>query len=64
MDLANTQLLQSGAYFEFGRDHMLELLQSRRLVRKIETAASEFYSKVLLHTNDATPRNDALSQSR
>jgi multidrug resistance protein MdtO len=54
MDLANTQLLQSGAYFEFGRDHMRELIQSRRLLRKIETAASEFYSEALLHTNDAT----------
>jgi multidrug resistance protein MdtO len=59
MDLANTQLLQSGAYFEFGRDHMRELIQSRRLVRKIETAASEFYSEALLHTSDATPPNHA-----
>ncbi|MGD0649283.1 MAG: FUSC family protein [Acidobacteriaceae bacterium] len=59
MDLANTQLLESGAYFEFGRDQLRELIQSRRLVRKIETAASEFYSEALRHTNDATPRNDA-----
>ena len=57
IDLANTQILESGAYFEFGRDHMRELIQSRRLVRKIETAASEFYSEALLHTNDATLRN-------
>jgi multidrug resistance protein MdtO len=63
MDLANTQLLQSGAYFEFGRDHIRELIQSRRLIRKIETAASEFYSEALLHTNDATSRVDATSHN-
>jgi multidrug resistance protein MdtO len=64
MDLANTQLLESGAYFEFGRDHARELVQSRRLVRKIETAASEFYSEALLHTNDAASRNDATARNQ
>jgi multidrug resistance protein MdtO len=54
MDLANTQLLESGAYFDFGRDHLRELLQSRRLVRKIETAASEFYSEALRQRHNAT----------
>jgi multidrug resistance protein MdtO len=63
MDLANTQLLESGAYFEFGRDHTRELIQTRRLVRKIETAASEFYSEALLHTNDATAHNDATARN-
>jgi multidrug resistance protein MdtO len=54
MDLANTQVLESGAYFDFGRDHLRELLQTRRLVRKIEMAASEFYSEALRQGHNAT----------
>jgi multidrug resistance protein MdtO len=54
MDLANTQMLESGAYFDFGRDHLRELLESRRLVRKIESAASEFYSEALRQRHNAT----------
>ncbi len=61
-DLANTQLLQSGAYFEFGRDHMRELIQSRRLVRKIEMAASAFYTEALLRTTRAAPLSTAPRQ--
>jgi multidrug resistance protein MdtO len=47
LDLASMQQLESGAYFDFGRDHMRELAHSRRLIRKIETAASEFYAEAL-----------------
>jgi multidrug resistance protein MdtO len=47
-DLASVPLLESGAYFDFGPGHTRELAQSRRIIRKIETAASAFY------TDDAT----------
>jgi multidrug resistance protein MdtO len=46
-DLASMQLLESGAYFDFGSGHVRELAQSRRLIQKIETAASEFYTEAL-----------------
>jgi multidrug resistance protein MdtO len=46
-DLASMQLLESGAYFDFGPGHARELAQSRRLIRMIETAASEFYTEAL-----------------
>jgi multidrug resistance protein MdtO len=49
LDLASMQLLESGAYFDFGRGYKRELVQTRRLVRKIETAASEFYTEALSH---------------
>jgi multidrug resistance protein MdtO len=47
LDLASMQQLESAAYFDFGRGHLRELAQSRTLVRKIEAAASEFYSEAL-----------------
>jgi multidrug resistance protein MdtO len=46
-DLASMQLLEAGAYFDFGPGHARELAQSRRLIRKIENAASEFYTEAL-----------------
>jgi multidrug resistance protein MdtO len=54
LDLASMQLLESGAYFDFGRGYKRELVQSRRLVRNIETAASEFYTEALRQDNDST----------
>jgi multidrug resistance protein MdtO len=47
LDLASMQQLESAAYFDFGRGHLRELAQSRKLVRKIEAAASEFYTEAL-----------------
>jgi multidrug resistance protein MdtO len=47
LDLASMQQLESAAYFDFGRGHLRELAQSRTLVRKIEAAASEFYTEAL-----------------
>jgi multidrug resistance protein MdtO len=47
LDLASMQQLESAAYFDFGRGHQRELAQSRTLVRKIEAAASEFYTEAL-----------------
>jgi multidrug resistance protein MdtO len=52
LDLATMQQLESGAYFDFGRGHVRELAQSRRLIRKIEAAASEFYTEALRRRND------------
>ena len=57
LDLASMQLLESGAYFDFGRGYKRELVQSRRLVRNIETAASEFYTEALRQDNDSTPQS-------
>jgi hypothetical protein len=54
LDLASMQLLESGAYFDFGKGYKRELVQSRRLVRNIETAASEFYTEALRQGNDST----------
>ena len=51
LDLASMQQLESAAYFDFGRGHIRELAQSRRLIRKIETAAAEFYTEAL-HQRD------------
>ena len=56
LDLATMQQLESGAYFDFGRGHVRELAQSRRLIRKIEVAASEFYTEALRQRNDALPQ--------
>jgi hypothetical protein len=53
LDLASMRLLESGTYFDFGRGHRRELVQSRRLVRKIETAASEFYTEALRQRDDS-----------
>jgi multidrug resistance protein MdtO len=53
-DLASMRLLESGAYFDFGRGHLRELAESRRLTQKIETAASEFYTEALRQRNDGT----------
>jgi multidrug resistance protein MdtO len=47
LDLASMQQLESAAFFDFGRGHLRELAQSRTLVRKIEAAASEFYTEAL-----------------
>jgi multidrug resistance protein MdtO len=55
LDLAFMQLLESAAYFDLGRGHMRELAQSRRLIRKIETAAAEFYTEALHQRNTRTP---------
>jgi multidrug resistance protein MdtO len=51
-DLASMRLLESGAYFDFGRGHLRELAESRRLTQKIETAASEFYTEALRQRSD------------
>jgi multidrug resistance protein MdtO len=56
-DLAAVQLLESGAYFDFGPDHARELAQSRRILRKIETAASEFYTEALRQQNPEVPKD-------
>jgi multidrug resistance protein MdtO len=56
-DLAAVQLLESGAYFDFGPGHVRELAQSRRIVRKIETAASEFYTEALRQQNPEVPKD-------
>jgi multidrug resistance protein MdtO len=56
LDLASMQQLESAAYFDFGRGHLRELANSRRLVRSIEAAASEFYTEALYHrSNEASP---------
>jgi multidrug resistance protein MdtO len=47
LDLASMQQLESAAYFDFGREQVRELARTRTLVRKIEAAASEFYSEAL-----------------
>jgi multidrug resistance protein MdtO len=47
LDLASMQQLESAAYFDFGPGHLRELAQSRTLVRKIEAAASDFYTAAL-----------------
>jgi multidrug resistance protein MdtO len=57
-DLAAVQLLESGAYFDFGPDHVRELAQTRRVVRKIETAASEFYTEALRQQNSPPMQGD------
>jgi multidrug resistance protein MdtO len=58
-DLATVPLLESGAYFDFGHGHVRELAQSRTIIRKIETAASEFYTEALRRHNDGVaPKND------
>jgi multidrug resistance protein MdtO len=53
-DLDTMQQLEASAYFDFGRGHIRELAQSRRLVRKIETAASEFYAEALRRRGNDT----------
>jgi multidrug resistance protein MdtO len=42
-ELMNVQQLEQAARFDVGRHHKRELARSRRLIRQIETAASEFY---------------------
>jgi multidrug resistance protein MdtO len=54
-DLASMNLLESGAYFDFGPGHTRELAQTRSIVRKIETAASEFYTEALRQRSDSQP---------
>ena len=56
-DLAAVQLLESGAYFDFGPGHVRELAQSRLIIRQIETAASEFYSEALRRQNPELRKN-------
>jgi multidrug resistance protein MdtO len=51
LDLATTQLLDSAAYFDFGRGHKRQLARSRRLIRQIESAAGDFYAEAL-HRNE------------
>ena len=51
-DLANVQLLESAAHFDFGRGHNRELARSRKLIRQIEFAASDFYADALRLRND------------
>jgi multidrug resistance protein MdtO len=58
-DLAAVPLLESGAYFDFGPGHARELAQSRRVIRRIETAASEFYTEALrLHNDGIAPKKE------
>jgi multidrug resistance protein MdtO len=57
LDLASMQQLEAAAYFDFGRGHLRELAQSRTLVRKIEAAASDFYTEALRQrSRHLTPR--------
>jgi multidrug resistance protein MdtO len=44
-ELANIQLLESAAYFDFGKGHKREVASSKRLIRQIEIAAAEFYDE-------------------
>jgi multidrug resistance protein MdtO len=46
-DLASMQLLASGIYFDVGPGQAREMAESRRMIRRIETAAAEFYSEAL-----------------
>jgi multidrug resistance protein MdtO len=57
-DLAAVQQLESGVYFDFGPDHARELAQSRRIISKIETAASEFYTEALRQENGSVLQKD------
>lgn len=60
LDLASMQQLESAAYFDFGRGHLRELAQSRTLIRKIEAAASGFYTEALRQrSRHLTPRPKA-----
>jgi multidrug resistance protein MdtO len=47
LDVVTTQQLETAARFDFGREHKRELAASRRLVRQIESAAADFYTKAL-----------------
>ncbi len=57
-DLASVQLLQSGAYFDFGPDQVRELAQTRRMIRQIETAAAAFYTEALQRQTDNVAQNE------
>jgi hypothetical protein len=46
-DLENVHRLESAVYFDFGGGRERELVVSRRLVRKIQASAAEFYAEVL-----------------
>jgi hypothetical protein len=48
-ELANLQMLETSAYFDFGRSHSRELAKCRKLSRRIETSAAEFYTEVHRH---------------
>lgn len=46
-DLENVHRLESAVCFDFGRGRERELVLSRRLIRKIQASAAEFYAEVL-----------------
>lgn len=54
MELASMQQLEAAARFEFGQDHKREMASCRRLVRKIEEAAADFYSTALRLSSGAS----------
>jgi len=45
-DLENVHRLESAVYFDFGRGQERELVLSRRLIRKIQASAADFYAEV------------------
>jgi multidrug resistance protein MdtO len=57
LELASMQQLESAAHFDFGPDHKREFAASRRLIRQIEEAASDFYSTALRMTNGTNPES-------
>jgi len=59
LDLATMQQLESGAYFDFGRGRMRELVQSRRLIREIEFSASRFYAEALRQRRNAADHTNS-----
>jgi len=46
-DLENVHRLESAVYFDFGAGRERELVLSRRLIRRIQASAAEFYADVL-----------------
>jgi multidrug resistance protein MdtO len=46
-DLENVHRLESAVYFDFGQGYERELVLGRRLIRKIQASAAEFYAEVL-----------------
>jgi multidrug resistance protein MdtO len=57
-DLASMRLLASGIYFDIGPGQMREIAASGRMIRKIETAASEFYREALCGTGSRPMMSD------
>jgi len=45
-ELAKLQMLETSAYFDFGRSHSRELAKCRRLSRRVESSAGEFYTEM------------------